>query len=62
MSTRGEKREVRIKTYIVLLKDNLSSRGKPNVKILDVKLTAGAAQDIADGIAGAWVEKRIATK
>ncbi len=51
-----------IKTYIVQQRLNLTKPGQANVKIIAVKLTQKAAQDIVDANPGTWIEKHLATK
>ena len=51
-----------VKTYVVLQHVAFPREGKPNAKIIDVKLTHAAAQDVVDRIPGTWIEKYLATK
>ena len=53
---------ITVKTYVVMRRVHHSSRERPNIEILDVKLTQGAAQALVDANAGTWFEKVVADK
>ena len=51
-----------VKTYVVLQRISFPPEGKPNAKILNVKLTYAAAKKMVDSVPGTWIEKYLATK
>lgn len=62
-------KRVAIKTYVVMQRSALTTRALGNShdshstgKIICVKLTASAAQEVVDATAGAFVSKHVATK
>jgi hypothetical protein len=61
-SPRAIKKKVQIKTYVVLLRNNMARDGEPNSSIIAVKLTRAAAELVANSIAGTWIERHVATK
>ena len=57
-----ERGRMSVKTYVVLQRVSFPKDGKPNAKIVDVKLTHSAAQALVDRVPGTWIEKYLATK
>jgi hypothetical protein len=55
-------KKMAVKTYVVLQRVHLPKAGEPPVKVLAVKLTHAAAQEIVDALPGTYIEKHIATK
>lgn len=60
--TGSPEKKMAVKTYVVLQRVNLPKAGEPAVKVLAVKLTNSAAQEIVDALPGTYIEKHIATK
>lgn len=56
------KRGLRIKTYVVLSRRNLTKPGEPNVEVVAVLLSRAAAQAIIDKVPGTYFEKHLAVK
>lgn len=61
-SSPPKRKGVQIKTYVVMITNNLAGEGEPPMTILAVKLTRAAADKVANSIAGAFVDRHIATK
>ena len=51
-----------VKTYLVLQRVFVQHVDKPNVRVVTVKLTRAAAEDVVNAIPGTYIVKKIATK
>jgi hypothetical protein len=60
--TGSPEKRMAVKTYVVLQRVNLPRPGEPHVKVLAVKLTHAAADEIVAALPGTYIEKHIATK
>lgn len=49
-------------TYLVFIRVEPANPGDPNVEVVGIKLTAGAAETVKQQYPGAWVEKAYADK
>lgn len=54
--------KLEMKTYVVLRRVFQRGSEKPNVEVLDVKLTLSAAEAVRDQYAGTWIERFVANK
>ena len=59
---RSEGRKLRLKVYLVLLRNNVAREGQPNVQVIAVRLNHQAAQKIVDQTPGTFIQKHFATK
>lgn len=54
--------KLEMKTYVVLRRVFQRGQERPNVEVLDVKLTLAAAEAIRDQYTGTWIERFVANK
>lgn len=58
----SDKKPMQVKTYIVMIRNNVAKGNEPNTKVHSVWLTHRDAQDVVDAIPGTSLEKHLATK
>ena len=51
-----------IKTYVVLQSTFSRDPRRPNVRVVDVKLTQAAAQGVVNNLPGSWWVRKVANK